>query len=195
VQAVVFNVATLYSGIWYYPNCPSGISSVAITITNSNNTFGAAAQIMEFNDPAGSNLAPLDVTGTKTGTATPQAIATSGATTAASELAIVAYNGSYASATKDTLIQGAGFTHAGEYGAGVKQNSHIAFDYKLDTGATGVQTDSVTFTGPFANFDGVIATFKTFTVAPPSGLLPQQLHTRGLIHPSINRSHRATYRS
>ena len=168
-----------YSGgyqaeIWYLSNCAAAITSVAISWTLSTAT-GCSAQVLEFHDAAGANTAPLDVTGILSvpGATTPFSIATSGAVAAAGELAVTAFYGEYASATKDTVNAGTGFTQAGQFGTAVKQIPHQSADYQLSTGS-GVVTDAVTFTGPFTAAVGVIATFATFNTSPPSGTVRQQ---------------------
>jgi hypothetical protein len=155
--------------IFYYPNCPAGITSVAVTWASAGGgTTTWVAQVLEFHDSAGTNTSPLDVTGVITNDpTTPTPIATSGTTAAANELAVAVGVGFYSSATKDTISAGTGFTQAGQLNNGTKAQDHIGFDYQLDTGSSAgiTVTDSMTYTGPFTIFSGVIATFKVFTAA------------------------------
>lgn len=89
------------------------------------------------------------------------------------------------SSSKNTLVSAAGFTQAGNYGNGVKQNQCVTFDYLLDTGASsGTVTDSMTFVpAGTVTFAGAIATFKVASAGAPAGLLPQQLRGRSPLQP------------
>ncbi len=165
--------------IYYYPNNPGGITSVAMTWTSiAGGSSTTNAQIMEFHDSAGPSASPLDMTGGSSGATSPNSIPTSSAVTASNELAVAAMAGTYSSATKDSILPGSGFTQAGQANGAVKALDHEAFDYMLDTGASlAVVTDTMTFTGPFFIGEAVIATFKV-GVAAPAGILPQQLKKR-----------------
>lgn len=156
--------------VWYYPNCPAGITSAAITWGG----FSAptVAQILEFNDSAGANPAPLDLTGSgSASTGTSMAIAASGTTAAASELAVAVAFWNWSSATKVTLSAGTGFTSAGSVGNGTKQAVHWNADYQLNIASAGSSvtdtqaTGGTTLTGTAL---GAIATFKIFT--PSAGV-------------------------
>jgi hypothetical protein len=150
--------------VWYYPNCPAGITSVTVNTSASTTIVG---QVLEFTDPSGSNLVPLDAQGTQfaTSPATPQAVATSTAAIAG-DLVVCASGLVFASATSSTLTPGAGFTSAGNYGNGATQNGHASFDYLLNSGA-GAQTDSVAFTGASpSSFAGCIAAFRIASAGP-----------------------------
>jgi hypothetical protein len=166
--------ASTWIDIWYYPNNPgglgSGVNGVTFTVSGWVLASGGGfiGYMEEFADSAGSNATPLDLTGTKTGTATPQAIAASGTTAHADELAFAASAGFYSSSTKDTLTPGSGFTQQWAVNNATKNQNHVAIDAQLDTGGSAgvTPTDSVTFTGPFTSFAGAIATFAPF--APPA---------------------------
>lgn len=121
------------------------------------------------------NTFPLDVTGTQAVNASsPITISTGSATAAPGELAFAVASGQYSSATKDTINAGSGFTQSGQYGAATKQTSHVSFDYQLSTASASVISDSVSFTGPWSGWAGVIATFKAFNPAPPALTVIQQ---------------------
>ncbi len=154
-----------YVDIWYYPNNPGGITSVAVTTGNAGTSI--SAQIMEFSDSAGSNTSPLDKTGSNQVTSgTTVAVSTSSTIAAAHELAVAVFACHYTSATKVTLAAGTGFTEAGNYGNAIKQTDHAAFDYELDTGASSgiTVTDTEADGGvTVTDFAGAIATFKINT--------------------------------
>lgn len=161
--------------IWYYPNCPAGITSVLVT--SSGTVQALSGQIQEYHDVNGTNPAPFDVSGVKFA-APPLAIATSAVTTAADELAVAASFTNFGSSTNSTITAGTGFTQAGNYGNGVSQATHSAFDYNPGTGAAGVTvTDTQTITGSPPGSIGVIATFA-HAAGAPAGLLPQQVKHR-----------------
>jgi hypothetical protein len=195
-QAYAAVTTTAGVAIFYLPNCSAGITSVSITnnAPASNSYFWA--QAFEFHDSAGSNATPLDVTGSASGTTSPQAIAT-GSAAQAHDLAVSILLGAYGSGTKDTLSTGTGFTQGGTGGQGTKQTEHVISDYLLDTGASsGTVTDSVSFTGPFTYSRSAIATFKIASAAP-AGLLPQQERQRLSFAPppygQVRRRSLATY--
>lgn len=165
-----------YTGIWYQPNCAAGISVQSFGWNPSSAVGWYSALMMEFHDDAGANAAPLDVIGSITSKlTTPVAIATSGPTTTAHELAISLFGGVLVTAAKDTVNPGTGFTQDTNANAnnGFKGGIHMVSDYRLDTGAAGVtSTDSVTFGSSYDTAAGLIATFETAAVTPPALPVP-----------------------
>jgi len=162
--------------IAYYLNNPGGISSV--TPTYSALVLDGAL-VMEFDAGSATTGSLLDQTGRNLfpANSSPVSITTSGNLTDNHELAVSVANLSNISAYKTTLGAGTNFTQAAQAGNGVKQEGHVTFDYRLDTGASSsgaTQTDAVT--ASVATFggggDAWIITFKLPTVA--AGLLPQQ---------------------
>ena len=169
------NASGACSEIWYLANCAASITSVSITYTGGTTATGFVLYAWLAEYTGGATISPLDQTGTKTGTASPEAIAASGTTTSADDLAVTVSAGYYSSATKDTINDGAGFLQQGFTGQGVKQQTHAQWAHKLDCGAIGSTiTDSVSFTGPFTAFAGSIALFM-LPSAGPAFLAPAPL--------------------
>jgi hypothetical protein len=172
--------------MWYYPDCPAGITSVLFSYPpqfgGSTGTGAGAACVLEFTDSAGTNTSPLDVIGSvnvASGATSPQSIPTSAAA-AAHDLAVSLGFSLEATASKDSLVtaSGSGFTLAANFGNGVKQAVRITADYQPDT-ASGIVTDSMTFVPSGAtSFVGLIATFKIASAAAPAGPPPAVLSTR-----------------
>ena len=164
LQAITHNdTSNLYADVWYYPNCPAGITSVVVTMAGG--LLQAAAQILEYHDSGGTNAAPLDVTGGVHTiiAATSLAIATSAAA-AAGDVAVASSAVYTGASTSITVTAGPGFTQTGNYGSGVAQTAQCAFDNQLVTAAA-VVTDTMAFTSGGSDFTGAIATFKP---APPN---------------------------
>lgn len=158
---------TTWSRIFCYPGNPGGISSVALTSPGTVQ----GAQMLEFAGAA--TISPVDQTGAANATVTtssPMNISTSGATALASELAVSGAYLGLGTSTKITVSAGAGFTQAGQVGNAVKQQAHVTFDYKLDTGAAAqVITDAITqdVTGVAGSiWDYAIATFAQPSAGP-----------------------------
>jgi hypothetical protein len=158
---------TARSLIWYYPDCPGAVSSVSVSNMAGGGIGAAYVYLEEFHDDAGTNTSPLDVVGSiNTDVATPVPITTSGPAIAPNVLAVSAFSGYYSSATKDTITAGSGFTQASQANNATKTSGHAVFDYMLNT--NGTVTDLVTFTGPFSNAAGAIATFAVYVAPGPA---------------------------
>jgi hypothetical protein len=152
--------------IYDYINNPGGISSATATLGNGGSGF-LEEWTLSTGTPGPGVVA--DATGNAKNVApvTPFTVATSGATTAAHEMAAVAYVQRFSATTSCTLAAGAGFTQAGAANNGVTAITHFGFDYQADTGASGVTpSDATTTTSTGAGSqNGLIVTYAISATA------------------------------
>jgi hypothetical protein len=146
--------------VFDYINNPGGITTASATLGNGGSGFLEEWTLVS--GPPGTAVLP-DVTGSAVNASpvTPFTVATSSPTTAAQEMAAVAYVQRFSAATVATLAAGPGFTQAGQANNGSSTITHFGFDYRATTGPSGVTpSDATTTTSTGAGSqNGLIVTY------------------------------------
>jgi hypothetical protein len=136
--------------LYYYPNNPGGITSVAVTVTG---TTGVSLLLAEFSGVATSS--PLDQTDVAGAGSGATGTLLTPATTYPGELAVSAWGVN--TNKSQTWGESSGWTSTVTAGSGGNTPSDLG--RKLNTGAAGAVTETETWTTSAPN-SGLVATFK-----------------------------------
>lgn len=135
--------------VFYYPDCPSGITSATFTYTNSTFSRGA---ISEW-----TGVTQLDTSGSATGGSGSSLTVSSGSTTGSDDLAITEVTEWFTSPTTATLTPDSNWTNMTNNNAS-SVSGHVASDYQF--GMSGTVSENETSNKSGASWVGVIVAFK-----------------------------------